>query len=267
MRYLMHNREASLKLEKRIKDYFLKIKTIEIKINFLNKEYIGIVDVESFRWLSNFDCFNCLTNCCVQFPYNFNSKAREVILNNLKEYNELTKAVSIMKEEGMTEKEIEESIKLDDMLIPKEFEEKVFDRCTCSCVYIDKSLCALHKICIDKGMTLEEIIDTKPFWCSIYPLEMIEDGNKLYIFVPTQGNNFLSMNDCDFPCMNIEKAKSPYFRRENPIGFKIGEYKPFIENYYSVLNYIFGDEFTEKILEKLEITIEKIEDEQYIKKR
>lgn len=216
MRYLMHNREASLKLEKRIKDYFFKIKTIEIKINFLNKEYIGIVDVESFRWLSNFDCFNCLTNCCVQFPYNFNSKAREVILNNLKEYNELTKAVSIMKEEGMT---------------------------------------------------LEEIIDTKPFWCSIYPLEMIEDGNKLYIFVPTQGNNFLSMNDCDFPCMNIEKAKSPYFRRENPIGFKIGEYKPFIENYYSVLNYIFGDEFTEKILEKLEITIEKIEDEQYIKKR
>lgn len=102
MRYLMHNREASLKLEKRIKDYFFKIKTIEIKINFLNKEYIGIVDVESFRWLSNFDCFNCLTNCCVQFPYNFNSKAREVILNNLKEYNELTKAVSIMKEEGMT---------------------------------------------------------------------------------------------------------------------------------------------------------------------
>ena len=116
-------------------------------------------------------------------------------------------------------------------------------------------------------MTLEEIIDTKPFWCSIYPLEMIEDGNKLYIFVPTQGNNFLSMNDCDFPCMNIEKAKSPYFRRENPIGFKIDDYKPFIENYYSVLNYIFGDEFTEKILEKLEIAIEKIEDEQYIKKR
>lgn len=267
MKYLMHQKEVSLKLEKKVREYFRRIKSLKIKVNFFNKEYIAIVDIESFRWLSNFDCFNCLTNCCVQFPYGFNSKARDMILNNLKEYNELTKAISIMKEEGMTEKEIKESIKNDDMLIPKEFEGKIFSRCACSCVYIDRSLCALHKICVDKGMKLEEIIDTKPFWCSIYPLEIIEDEKDLYIFVPTKKNSHLSMNDCDFPCMNIEKAKSPYFRRENPIGFEFSEYKPFIENYYSVLNYIFGDKFTDKILEKLNISIKKRIEEQYLKKR
>lgn len=130
MRYFMHNKELSPKLEKRIKDYFRKIRKLELEVKFLNKNYYGIIDVESFRWLSNFDCFNCLTNCCVQFPYEFNKKAREVILENLKEYDSLTKAISIMKEEGMTEKEIKSSIENDAMLIPKEFENSVFDRCT-----------------------------------------------------------------------------------------------------------------------------------------
>lgn len=267
MRYFMHNRELPPKLEKRIKDYFKKIKTLDMEIEFLNKKYQGIIDVESFRWLSNFDCFNCLTNCCVQFPYEFNSKAREVILDNIKEYNSLTQAISIMKEEGMTEEEIRKSIKSDDMLIPKEFEGKVFDRCTCSCIYADRSLCAIHKICIDGGMSLEEIIDTKPLWCSIYPLELVVEDEKLYMFVPTQGNNYLSMNDCDFPCMNIEKAKSPYFRRENPIGFATSDYKPFIENYYNVLSYIFGKNFCDTILKELNLEIDFNEEEQYIKKR
>ena len=77
MRYFMHNKELSPKLEKRIKDYFRKIRKLELEVKFLNKNYYGIIDVESFRWLSNFDCFNCLTNCCVQFPYEFNKKVRE----------------------------------------------------------------------------------------------------------------------------------------------------------------------------------------------
>lgn len=263
----MHERELSPKLEKRIKDYFKKIKTLEMEVNFLGKSYHGIVDVESFRWLSNFDCFNCLTNCCVQFPYDFNERARKVILENLKEYNSLTQAVSIMKEEGMTEEEIKKSIKYDDMLIPKEFENSVFDRCTCSCVYVDKSLCAIHKICVDRGMSLGEIIDTKPLWCSIYPMELVVEDERLYIFVPTSGNNYLTMNDCDFPCMDIEKAKSPYFRRENPIGFKLEEYKPFIENYYNVLSHIFGKDFCDNILKALKMEIKVSEEEQYTKKR
>lgn len=267
MRYFMHNRELPPKLEKRIKNYFKKIKNLNMEIEFLNKKYKGIIDVESFRWLSNFDCFNCLTNCCVQFPYEFNLKAREVILDNIKEYNSLTQAISIMKEEGMTEEEIRESIKSDDMLIPKEFEGKAFDRCTCSCIYVDRSLCAIHKICIDRGMSLEEIIDTKPLWCSIYPLELVVEDEKLYMFVPTLGNNYLSMNDCDFPCMNIEKAKSPYFRRENPIGFTTSDYKPFIENYYNILSYIFGKNFCDTILKELNLEIDFNEEEQYTKKR
>lgn len=266
MRYFMHNRELNPKLEKRVRDYFNKIKLLELDIKFENKLYRGKIDVNSFNWLTNFDCFNCLTNCCVQFPYDFNSKAREVILKNLKEYNNLTQAVSIMKEEGMTESEIVESIKKDEVLIPEEMREKVFDRCTCSCVCGDRSLCAIHKICIDIGMELGEIIDTKPLWCSIYPLELILDNEELYIFVPTKNNNYLSMNDSDFPCMDIDKSKSPYFRRENPIGFKKDEYKPFIENYYQVLSYIFGREFCDRILEELNLQLEKSSEEQYAKK-
>lgn len=266
MRYFMHDRDLSPKLEKRIRDYFAKIEKIKMEVTFLNKNYSAIIDVRSFEWLSNFDCFNCLTNCCVQFPYEFNSKARETILDNLKEYNNLTQAISIMKEEGMTEKEILTSIKNDQFLIPENMVETVFDRCTCSCVHIDRSLCAIHKICIDNHMSLGEIIDTKPLWCSIYPLEIILDENTLYIFVPTKGNNYLSLNDSDFPCMDIEKSKSPYFRRENPIGFKTDEYRPFILNYYEVLSHIFGKDFCNSILSYLNISLEDKKEEQYSKK-
>lgn len=266
MRYFMHNKELAPKIEKRVRNYFDKIEILTMDLVFLNKKYRARIDVKSFEWLSNFDCFNCLTNCCVQFPYEFNQKARGVILENLKEYNNLTQAVSIMKEEGMTEREIVESIKNDEVLIPESMVDSVFDRCTCSCVCVDRSLCAIHKICIDRGMSLGEIIDTKPLWCSIYPLEIILDGEELFIFVPTRWNNYLSMNDSDFPCMDIEKSKSPYFRRENPIGFKTEEYKPFIENYYEVLSHIFGKEFCERVLERLNLQIDENSEEQYSKK-
>lgn len=66
---------------------------------------------------------------------------------------------------------------------------------------------------------------------------------------------------------NIEKAKSPYFRRENPIGFKLEEYKPFIENYYNVLSHIFGKDFCDNVLKALKLEIKFAEEEQYTKKR
>jgi hypothetical protein len=266
MRYFMHDKELSPKLEKRIRDYFNKIDVLTMDLVFQDKKYFARIDVKSFEWLSNFDCFNCLTNCCVQFPYEFNSKARKLILEDITEYNNLTQAISIMRAEGMTQDEIINSIQNDDMLIPDSMLDKVFDRCTCSCVCVDRSLCAIHKMAIDRGMNLGEIIDTKPLWCSIYPLEIVLDNNELYIFVPTKGNNYLSMNDSDFPCMDIEKAKSPYFRRENPIGFKIEEYKPFIENYYGVLSYIFGREFCDSIISHLKLEITNNTEEQYSKK-
>lgn len=257
MKYFMHNgSELSPKSESRIKKYFEKIKTIESEIFINNKKYKAQIDINSFMWLSNFDCFNCLTNCCVQFPYEFNERARKVILDNLKEYDNLTKAVSILKAEGMIEKEIIESIEKDKMLIPESHVENTFDRCTCSCIHIDRHLCALHKICIDKNFSLKEIIDTKPIWCSIYPLEIIAENDEslLYIFVPTKNNNYLSMNDSEFPCMDIDKSRSPYFRRENPIGFKEEEYKPFIISYYEVLKILLGEKFVIDILENLNLT-------------
>lgn len=268
MKYFMHDEiKISLKLESKIKKYFENNNTIMTKVTIKNKEYKAVIDIDSFLLPTNFDCFNCLTNCCVQFPYEFNEKARKIILENLKEYDQLTKAVSILKEEGLTEVEIVDSIRNDDMLIPKDHVEKTFDRCTCSCVHVDRNLCALHKICIDKGLELEEIIDTKPFWCSIYPLEIISDNDEtLYIFVPTKKNEYLAMNDSNFPCMDIKMSSSPYFRRENPIGFKEKEYKPFIISYYSILKYVLGDYFINDIAEKLDLTEIKNKEIQYNKK-
>ncbi|MEG0817519.1 hypothetical protein [Cetobacterium sp.] len=269
MRYFMHNKdEISPKLEDRVRKYFNSIKTIVTKVVIKDKEYEAVVDIESFMLQTNFDCFNCLTNCCVQFPYEFNKKARKIILENLWEYDELTKAVSILKEEGLTESEIIKSIKHDNMLIPEEHVEKTFDRCTCSCVHIDRNLCALHKMCVDKGFSMEEVIDTKPLWCSIYPLEILveNDNSLIYIFVPTKKNDYLAMNDSKFPCMDLKMSKSPYFRRENPIGFKEEDYKPFIISYYSILKYILGDHFIVDVMTELNLTDIKSRDIQYNKK-
>ncbi|MGL5918530.1 MAG: hypothetical protein ACRCYM_04705 [Cetobacterium sp.] len=267
MNYFLHkNFNISEKNKNRVILYFKNIKTINIPIILKNKTYNAIVDIESFLYLTNFDCFNCLTNCCVQFPYEFNKKSRKLILDNLKEYDYLTKAVSILKEEGLTESEIITSIKKDKMLIPDNHVDTTFDRCTSSCVHIDKHLCAIHKICIDNGASLGEIIDTKPLWCSIYPLEIIEDDENLYIFVPTKKNSYLAMNDSDFACMDIEKSKSAYFRRENPIGFKLEEYKPFILSYENVLKHIFGDAFVNTIKSELNLENKDNCNSQYNKK-
>lgn len=267
MNYFLHKDFIiSEKNKIRINRYFQSIKTIETVVFLKNKEYKAIVDVESFLHLTNFDCFNCLTNCCVQFPYEFNKKSRKVIIENLKEYDTLTKAVSILKAEGLMEIEIISSIKKDKMLIPEEHVNTTFDRCTCSCVHGDRHLCAIHKICIDQNFSLKEIIDTKPLWCSIYPLEIIQEEDILYIFVPTKKNNYLAMNDSDFPCMDVEKSTSPYFRRENPIGFKLEEYQPFVLSYYSILKYILGDILIQDLTKTLNLKNSKSDEFQYIQK-
>lgn len=267
MNYFLHRDfKISEKNKNRIKIYFNGIKTLNIPINLKNKTYNATIDIDSFNHLTNFDCFNCLTNCCVQFPYEFNKKSRSVILSNLKEYDSLTKAVSILKEEGLTEAEIITSIKKDKMLIPDEHVDSTFDRCTCSCIHIDRHLCAIHKICIDNGASLGEIIDTKPLWCSIYPLEIIQENETLYIFVPTKKNSYLAMNDSNFACMDIEKSKSPYFRRDNPIGFNSEEYQPFIISYQNVLEYIFGSDFVNSIKKSLNLENQNSDDLQYNKK-
>ncbi|MHA4986106.1 hypothetical protein [Cetobacterium somerae] len=267
MNYFLHKDFIiSEKNKIRTYKYFQSIKTIETVVFLKNKEYKAIVDVESFLHLTNFDCFNCLTNCCVQFPYEFNKRSRKVIVENLKEYDNLTKAVSILKAEGLIESEIVSSIKKDRMLIPEEHVNTTFDRCTCSCVHVDRHLCAIHKICIDQNFSLEEIIDTKPLWCSIYPLEIIQEENTLYIFVPTKKNNYLAMNDSDFPCMDIEKSTSPYFRRENPIGFELHDYKPFLVSYYSILKYVLGDTFIKDLMVNLNLKDSESNELQYIQK-
>ena len=267
MNYFLHKDFIiSEKNKIRINRYFQSIKTVETVVFLKNKEFKAIVDVDSFLHLTNFDCFNCLTNCCVQFPYEFNKKSRKVIIENLKEYDTLTKAVSILKAEGLMEIEIISSIKKDKMLIPEEHVNTTFDRCTCSCVHGDRHLCAIHKICIDQNFSFKEIIDTKPLWCSIYPLEIIQEEDTLYIFVPTKKNNYLAMNDSDFPCMDVEKSTSPYFRRENPIGFKLEEYQPFVLSYYSILKYILGDIFIQDLTKTLNLKNSKSDEFQYIQK-
>lgn len=269
MKYFMHNKtEVPFKLAKTVRKYFSSINTISTEVIIENKKYNAIIDVDSFLLLTNFDCFNCLTNCCVQFPYEFNERSREVIIEHLEEYDNLTKAVSTLKEKGLSHSKIVNSIKNDAMLIPDEHVKTTFDRCTCSCTHGDMKLCAIHKICIDKGMSLGEIIDTKPLWCSIYPLEiMVEnDSSTLYIFVPNEDNEDMAMNDTNFPCMNVELSKSSHFRRDNPNGFDEDNYEPFILSYYSVLKYILGDKFIEDMIKELDFLELKEDELQYNKK-
>ncbi|MGL5744970.1 MAG: hypothetical protein ACRCXX_07440, partial [Cetobacterium sp.] len=116
------------------------------------------------------------------------------------------------------------------------------------------------------GASLGEIIDTKPLWCSIYPLEIIQENETLYIFVPTKKNSYLAMNDSNFACMDIEKSKSPYFRRDNPIGFNSEDYQPFIISYQNVLEYIFGSDFVNSIKKSLNLENQNSDDLQYNKK-
>ena len=74
------------------------------------------------------------------------------------------------------------------------------------------------------------------------------------------------MNDSDFPCMDVEKSTSPYFRRENPIGFKLEEYQPFVLSYYSILKYILGDIFIQDLTKTLNLKNSKSDEFQYIQK-
>lgn len=265
MNYLMHdNLKLTKKEEKLVRKYFTNIDVLEMELEFLGKKYSSIIDINSFASISNFDCFNCNNNCCVEFPYEYGDNTRKFILDNLDEYDKITKSISIMREGGIPDTEIINSIKNDKFLISDNvIEKELINRCTASCVIGNKKLCAIHKMCLDKGMSLEETIDMKPLWCSVYPIEIITDGDTMYIFVTNRDNKHISADDINFPCMDINIAKSAKFRRENPDGFLIDEYKPFILNYERVIKHIFGEVFYKTVIEKLELKSSDVVDEQY----
>ena len=66
--------------------------------------------------------------------------------------------------------------------------------------------------------------------------------------------------------MDIEKSTSPYFRSENPIGFELYDYKPFLVSYYSILKYILGNTFVGDLMSNLNLKNSETKEYQYIQK-
>ena len=241
--------------EERIRSYFNRIDTIKTKVNIKGKEYQGIIDYGVFANLTNFDCFHCVEHCCGDAPEIFNKKIRKFILENSEKYNTLTKTFDILEELGHSSEEIDDMVLNEKVLVAEEYLENEIDLCPCA--YTPKNgqtLCSLHSICLDKGLGAKEIIENKPFICSIWPLEMIleEDKNILYITLPDDfTNNFTLENYYTKSCINIDFAMSPVFRRENPDGFLEEDFIPFIFSYGETLKNILGNEVYSLIKEKL----------------
>ncbi len=241
--------------EERIRSYFSGIDTIDTEIAIKGKKYKAVIDYAMFANLTNFDCFNCVEHCCGDAPSIFNDKIRNFILDNKKEFNQLTKTLDILEELGHEEDEIEKIILEEDVLVPEEYLGDEIDLCPCA--YTPKNgqtLCSLHSICLNKDLGPKEIIENKPLICSIWPLEMIleEETNTIFITLPDDfTNNFTIENFYTKSCINIDFAMSPIFRRENPDGFLEEDFMPFILTYGETIKEILGEDVYRKIKTKL----------------
>lgn len=263
MKYLLHlehpQGEKIYKIkkakERMARKYFSSIDTIETIISIDGVKIKAVVDYEIFTKYSNFDCFNCQDSCCGGNPIIYRKKTRDYIIKNLEEYNRLTKNIEILEELGLNKKEIEDSIKKDEAMVPEEFAEDEIFQCTC-CYKADnaKTLCSIHSIALKNGENFEKIVELKPLICSLWPLEILveDDMSIAYITLPDDFTNGFTCEDYyKIGCINYSYSQSPMFRRFNPEGFKEEEFKPFYETYESTLKYGLGEKFYTDLINKI----------------
>lgn len=235
--------------------YFESIDAIETKVSINGKSYSAVIDYRVFANLSNFDCFNCQEHCCADNPAKYEQKTREFVLKNLEDYNSLTRNVDILKDLGYGPEEIKNSILNDDLMVPEEHVEEEISLCTCSFKPNNRStICSLHSLCLDKGMSAEEILEYKPLICSLWPMEILaeDDLSVLYITLPDDFTNGFSIEDYySNACINVEYGSGPVFKRMNPEGFHRDDYKPFIVSYADTVKYGLGEECYNEIKNKL----------------
>lgn len=269
--FLNHPKKETLSIvspekEEMARKYFDKADTIETTVKIRGREYPAKVDFELFANMANFDCFNCVEHCCGDNPSIYEKQTRDFILENIEEYNRLTKNNDILQWEGYSQDEIEKSISEDDLMVPEKYVEEEIINCTCSFKCNNSTtLCSIHSICLDKGMDSAEIIHRKPIICSLWPMEILaeDDLSMLYITLPDDfTNGFTIENYYTKSCINEEYAASPVFRRENPDGFLEEEYEPFITAYKDTIIYGLGERCYEDIKSAL-IEYEILEEEDF----
>lgn len=247
--------EMSKEMEEKVRTYFKSKDILETKVILDDKEYKAYIDYELFEKEVNFDCFNCINDCCADSPSLLKEKTRKFILENIKDFNEITKNIYISEELGYDEQEICDELKTEEKRdIIQEIEEE-----TEMCFYGYKrkdraTLCGIHSLCLQKNMTYKEVCQYKPLVCLLWPLEIYieDDGKSIYITLPDDFTNSFTIEDYyKIPCINKELAMSNIFRKRNPKGFEEEKYKEFIEIYKETLINIFGEKVYEEIEDKL----------------
>lgn len=238
-----------------LREHFTRVDVLETIVSMRGKDYKALVDYSSFSNLANFDCFKCQDPCCADNPTIYEETTRNFILDNLEKYNEKTKNIDILLENGFELADIIESIKTDECLVPDEVVENEVSLCSCSFKPNNESvLCSLHSICLENDLGAKEIVEKKPLVCSLWPIDIIseEDNSLLYITVPDDFTTGFTIEDYyDTPCINKELSMSSSFRRKNPEGFLEEDYVPLIMAYGETLKYSLGEKFYLDILKKL----------------
>ncbi|WP_319202468.1 hypothetical protein [uncultured Ilyobacter sp.] len=241
--------------EKMARRYFSSGDMLESQVEIKGKTYMARIDYKVFSAMTNFDCFNCLDTCCGDAPSKFSDATRKLILENIDEYNNLTKNIDILEELGYDRKSIEESISEDELMIPEEHIEEEIELCTCAFRPKNSTtLCAAHSICLDKGMEAQEILKHKPLICNLWPIEVLaeDDLSMLYITLPDDFTNSFTIEDYyNKACINMDYGTSSSFKRTNPEGFHEKDYKPLIVSYEDTIKNSFGEKCYEKIKKKL----------------
>ena len=247
--------KVSEEREEMLREHFTRVDVLETIVSMRGKDYIALVDYSSFSNLANFDCFKCQDPCCADNPTIYEETTRNFILDNLEKYNEKTKNIDILLENGFELADIIESIKTDECLVPDEVVENEVSLCSCSFKPNNESvLCSLHSICLENDLGAKEIVEKKPLVCSLWPIDIIseEDNSLLYITVPDDFTTGFTIEDYyDTPCINKELSMSSSFRRKNPEGFLEEDYVPLIMAYGETLKYSLGEKFYLDILKKL----------------
>ncbi|MEG2486712.1 MAG: hypothetical protein RSA57_07870 [Cetobacterium sp.] len=239
--------KVSEKREQLLREHFKRVDVLRTEVEVRGEKYEAVVDYSAFSNLGNFDCFNCQDPCCADNPIIYEKHTREFVLDNLKEYNELTKNVDILLELGYEFEDVITSIESDFAMVPDENVEEEVSLCTCSYKPNNKStLCSLHSICLNRGLEGKEIVEIKPLVCSLWPIDIVidEEEKLLYITVPDDFTTGFTIEDYyNTVCVNRDLSQSASFRRKNPEGFKFEDYKPIIISYGETLKYSLGEKF------------------------
>lgn len=239
--------------------YFETVDTLDVEIEILGEKYNAKIDYEMFLKPSMFDCFNCNINCCADSPSKLSKKAKNFLLDNIEEFEELTSNIEISEELGYEKEDIIDFIKEEETEENRDLVREIEDTEE-MCFYALKkdnktTLCSIHAMCLNSknNISTEELYKIKPLVCSLWPIEILaeDDNSMLYITLPDDFTNGFTIEDYyEIPCLNEEFTQSKTFRRKNPEGFK-GEYKPVIETYKETIINCLGRKAYDEIRKKI----------------